>query len=118
VKTCYCLYVGSERDLNNRVIPADIRSDMLDRTERLTAETFGGYSITNVTGGWLSPSDVLVREISYRIEITTDADYETVWTWANRVRTLFRQYSVLLTSYRLNSSANVENDYVNLPVAA
>lgn len=61
------------------------------------SETFGGMTTVNVMGGWISPTNGLVRERSWGIEIYTDSHtVESARAIAEWLKSEFRQESVLV----------------------
>lgn len=64
-----------------------------------TAETFNGYTRSDVIGGWKDPSTgKLIEERAIRVEIVTDRPYLDVQDWARRAAVAYSQEYVLLTS--------------------
>jgi hypothetical protein len=61
-----------------------------------TAQRFGGYSLSQVKGGWLAPSGILVEEPSTRLELLTTASWSDVEDWARETAQTFGQECVLL----------------------
>jgi hypothetical protein len=104
--TVNIIYCGLEKDRNNQ--PIRHVAAQLRRCEQLAAETFGGYSHSVMDGGWIDQcvphADVVVREKSLRWEIVTDADEEAeVDKFAEFVRVLFHQNTVIVSSYEVRS---------------
>lgn len=94
----YTLFVGTEKDALNKPIGAAEYRDMLNSAERETAEQFGGYTMTNVHGGWINPQNDLIREESIKFEISgEDLPEPKVLAWAKWMRRRFRQQSVMLS---------------------
>lgn len=87
----YTLYLGLvTRDL--ATVKPNMRQSILDDA----AKTFGGYTAVSAIGGWVDKS-FTVQEPSLRIEVITDAPYQTVKDWAERARLLANQKEVILT---------------------
>lgn len=97
----YTLFVGVEKDALNHTIGAAEYRDMLTSAQHETAEQFGGYTMSLVTGGWKDPQGVLIREESIKFELSMEATKENdvkVRSWARWMRRRFHQASVLLTA--------------------
>ena len=109
-RTTYTVHVGAGQDKDGMDIRNYERTDMLAHAKLRTARLFGGYSVSECFGGWVDPHGRIVEERAYRIEVSTDASFGLVWSWANEVRDIFRQTSVLLTSFATQTNAFVESE--------
>lgn len=67
-----------------------------DKAFTMAADTFGGYSVEFVQGGWIGPSGRLVTEPSMVIIIYTGEPDVVIDEYAEFLRDLFSQQSVLV----------------------
>ena len=72
----------------------------LHKAKLHAAQVFGGYSLSKVDGGWISPTGELVQETSWKWEVFTDLDTE-VRAFAVYLRESFRQECVLVIKHRV-----------------
>lgn len=105
--TAYTLYLGLT-DRNGNPVPREVETAVLT----LTARTFGGFTSFLAGGGYCDSEGKLILESSLRIEVVTDADELTVYSWAGKLRYLANQETVLLTSHTLNRAEFIGDNAV------
>lgn len=88
--------IGIGFDKHGKHIEAYRREKKIIDTYRALAESFGGYSANEVSGGWINPEGELVTENSLVIDIYTDAAPEVIRDTAEWLATLFNQESVMV----------------------
>ena len=47
----------------------------LTQIKQITSTIFGGYTLSQNFGGWVSDNNELLEETSYKLEILTDKEY-------------------------------------------
>jgi len=72
--------------------------ELLNLASRRVAETFGGYTLTRGSGGWIAPNGELVEESSVVFSVVTEEHREVyASSVAVFLRDLFSQECVLVT---------------------
>jgi hypothetical protein len=61
-------FIGLNKDKNGDNIPADEAIDAIEDICKMIAENFGGFSMSNVSGGWVNDDGELMEAVSARIE--------------------------------------------------
>lgn len=118
------LFVGIERDKSGGQLNAFQRARALTALRKDAAQTFGGYTLQNVEGGWTNEAGKLIEEAGVRLDIYTDKLLPTVHAFARRTADLFNQSSVLLdytdgpVEFRAFVEGVNENNYTDSRIAA
>ena len=77
----------------------------LQQIKQITSTIFGGYSLTQMFGGWVSDSNELLQETSYKLEIITDKEYRYFENLAQHICKIANQKEVYF---------HLENIYLNI----
>jgi hypothetical protein len=63
---------------------------------KIAANMFGGYTLTHVEGGWVSPQGELIMEGAVRVDLYTDATREQIEAFARVCMGELSQAQVIL----------------------
>lgn len=81
----------------------------LTQIKQITSTIFGGYSLTQMHGGWVSDSNELLEETSYKLEILTDKDYKYFENLSQHICKIANQKEVYF--YIDNIKLNITQNY-------
>ncbi len=82
--------------------------DQLNQVKQVTTTIFGGYTLTESVGGWVSPENELIEETSYKLEVITDKDYQYINNLAQHIAKIGKQKEVyfFIDNLKLNIVQN------------
>ena len=81
----------------------------LQQIKQITSTIFGGYSLTQMFGGWVSDSNELLEETSYKLEILTDKEYRYFENLTQHICKIANQKEVYF--YIDNIKLNITQNY-------
>ena len=98
----YRVYIGTEFDKNNQPLAKEVVATVLFLVETDLARTFGGYTSTKSSGGYIHANGALAKECSFVYEVVTnDSERDSaplVRAIANRAGEYLNQESVLVVA--------------------
>jgi hypothetical protein len=97
------IYVGFEKDCNQKTISELVGKQAILKLKHIAAERFGGYSATIVQGGWINGAGILVEEKALRLEIVTD-DVTGIKAITATAKAMLNQESILLVQYQAEAT--------------
>jgi len=102
MNTMYEITIGTELDKNGNKI--ENKPSLVSALKHI-ADTFGGYSLLEHTGGYTHDNGSLAIESSLTIKILAkNNDLNDIKTVVKMLKNKFNQESVLLISYTVNAS--------------
>lgn len=96
--TRYTLTIGMGKDRDGQhIFPAD-RLKMLAESRDYITTRLSGFTEHYVTGVWTSPTEQIVMELAIQFEMISDHPISKLREIALRLKEVFHQTSVMLTS--------------------
>lgn len=93
----YTITFGVERDRSANVIPRNQVNSAISDILKEAVTTFGGYTSTLASGGWIDPNGQLVEETS--LVLTICADNEAgIRSFAQTIGEKLNQHTVIVAS--------------------
>lgn len=83
--------------------------DQLNQIKQVCTTIFGGYTLTQSVGGWVSPENELIEETSYKLEVITTKDYQYMDNLAQHIAKIGKQKEVYFYIDKLK--LNIVNNY-------
>ena len=81
----------------------------LTQIKQITSTIFGGYSLTDMFGGWVSDNNELLEETSYKLEVITDKEYRYFENLTQHICKIAKQKEVYF--YIDNIHLNITQNY-------
>ena len=81
----------------------------MQQIKQITSTIFGGYTLSENFGGWVSENNELLEETSYKLEILTDKDYKYFENLTQHICKIANQSEVYF--YIDNIKLNITQNY-------
>lgn len=74
----------------------------LTEIKKITCTIFGGYSLTQMCGGWTDANNEILEETSYKLEIITDKDNKYIVNLCQHICKIANQLEVYTYTENIN----------------